>query len=138
MRRAMIITLLLSSCYFGSTIPKGRALSEMEIAATQCVIDLVEPDPSTASYLLGLGILAGPSDVGDHCPPSAASCALLVEGRTVYDGSDLGALAHEVIHHYLWVTTHRPDYTHSNQELWAKSGGADSVEWRCRHDSFER
>lgn len=131
-----LFTVLLASCYFGSSVPEGRAMSKMETTAAQCVIDLVEPDPGTASYLLGLGILAGPSDVGDLCSPSAASCALLVEGEIVYDGSDLGALVHEVLHHYEWVAYHRVDYGHSDPELWGKSGGEYSVEWGCRHEKF--
>ena len=38
-----LFTVLLASCYFGSSVSEGRTISKVEIVAAQCVIDLVEP-----------------------------------------------------------------------------------------------
>lgn len=134
----VLLCIFLTSCVIGSTTPEGRTLSRTETVAVQCVTDLLPPSSRTLRLLGSLGVLAGPAWVEQECQPNAASCALLLEGLIVYDGVHTGDVVHEALHFYDWYERRRVDYSHSDPVLWAKNGGEDSVEWRCRHDSFER
>lgn len=48
----------------------------------------------------------------------------------------MGLLCHEFIHAAAWRAYLVPDYAHERPELWAKAGGKESLEYRCRQKAF--
>ncbi len=124
------VLILLVSCYFGSSTPDGRGLTGEETVIISRTIELADPGDDVASSLYSLRVLAGADAVADYCQPGAAACAMILEGVIVYDGVDITAFIHELMHFLQWYADRNLDYGHEIGHYWTQSGGESSLQWR--------